>query len=159
MQWTHLEKKSSGGSHWQSKAMNGTGPWSHAHLAPAPIPMPQMVCEPLCSYLFVYNMNGFDIRKAIAFVTLSVMSVFLSTACFCNDAEWNDLYWLCKFCFYMNTVESSHLKRKYFFLFAFINVSVCLSGTSSGCISDDNPSSACVWDGRCQVNISALKPY
>ncbi|CAM4669847.1 unnamed protein product [Leuciscus chuanchicus] len=40
--WTHLEKKASGGSHWQSKAMNGTAPWSHTHLAPAPIPMPQM---------------------------------------------------------------------------------------------------------------------
>ncbi|TRZ03824.1 hypothetical protein DNTS_027811 [Danionella cerebrum] len=42
LQWTHLEKKSSGGTHWQSKAMNGTAPWSHTHLAPAPIPMPQM---------------------------------------------------------------------------------------------------------------------
>ncbi|XP_056586691.1 phosphatidylinositol-binding clathrin assembly protein-like isoform X3 [Triplophysa dalaica] len=42
VQWTHLEKKSSGGSHWQSKAVNGTGHWSHTHLAPAPIPMQQM---------------------------------------------------------------------------------------------------------------------
>ncbi|KTF88637.1 hypothetical protein cypCar_00043198 [Cyprinus carpio] len=47
VQWTHLEKKSSGGSHWQSKAMNGTAPWSHTHLAPAPIPMPQMAPAPV----------------------------------------------------------------------------------------------------------------
>ncbi|TSL04360.1 Phosphatidylinositol-binding clathrin assembly protein [Bagarius yarrelli] len=42
MQWTHLEKKTTGGSHWQSKAMSGTAPWGHTHLAPAPIPVPQM---------------------------------------------------------------------------------------------------------------------
>uniref|UniRef100_A0A8B9H8M7 Phosphatidylinositol-binding clathrin assembly protein n=1 Tax=Astyanax mexicanus TaxID=7994 RepID=A0A8B9H8M7_ASTMX len=41
--WTHLEKKTTGGSHWQSKAMSGTAPWGHTHLAPAPIPVPQMV--------------------------------------------------------------------------------------------------------------------
>lgn len=43
MQWTHLEKKTTGGSHWQSKAMSGSAPWGHTHLAPAPIPVPQMV--------------------------------------------------------------------------------------------------------------------
>ncbi|XP_047661469.1 phosphatidylinositol-binding clathrin assembly protein-like isoform X3 [Tachysurus fulvidraco] len=42
MQWTHLEKKTTGGSHWQSKAMSGTAQWTHTHLAPAPIPVPQM---------------------------------------------------------------------------------------------------------------------
>ncbi|XP_062868056.1 phosphatidylinositol-binding clathrin assembly protein-like isoform X2 [Trichomycterus rosablanca] len=42
MQWTHLEKKNTGGSHWQSKAMSGTAAWGHAHLAPVPIPVPQM---------------------------------------------------------------------------------------------------------------------
>ncbi|KAK1788210.1 hypothetical protein P4O66_016673 [Electrophorus voltai] len=42
MQWTHLEKKTAGASHWQSKAMSGTASWGHTHLAPAPIPVPQM---------------------------------------------------------------------------------------------------------------------
>uniref|UniRef100_A0AAR2JLP3 Phosphatidylinositol-binding clathrin assembly protein n=1 Tax=Pygocentrus nattereri TaxID=42514 RepID=A0AAR2JLP3_PYGNA len=47
MQWTHLEKKTTGGSHWQSKAMSGTAPWGHTHLAPAPIPVPQMAPAPV----------------------------------------------------------------------------------------------------------------
>ncbi|KAK3555705.1 hypothetical protein QTP86_029080 [Hemibagrus guttatus] len=47
MQWTHLEKKTTGGSHWQSKAMSGTAPWGHTHLAPAPIPVPQMIPPPM----------------------------------------------------------------------------------------------------------------
>lgn len=67
--------------------------------------------------MFEYNMCAISIPRDMACalhttlnnfrVILSNVFVFLSSACFCNDTEWNDLYWLCKSCLYINMIEST----------------------------------------------------
>ncbi|XP_030649424.1 phosphatidylinositol-binding clathrin assembly protein [Chanos chanos] len=42
VQWTSLDKKPTGGSAWQSKSVNNATPWNHTHMAPVPLPAPQM---------------------------------------------------------------------------------------------------------------------
>ncbi|XP_041750322.1 phosphatidylinositol-binding clathrin assembly protein isoform X4 [Coregonus clupeaformis] len=49
LQWTQLvEKKPTGGTHWQSKTMCTTPNWNHhAPMAPQPMPIPQMAPAPV----------------------------------------------------------------------------------------------------------------
>uniref|UniRef100_A0A4W5QYE8 Phosphatidylinositol-binding clathrin assembly protein n=1 Tax=Hucho hucho TaxID=62062 RepID=A0A4W5QYE8_9TELE len=49
LQWTQLvEKKPTGGTHWQSKTMYTTPNWNHhAPMAPQPMPIPQMAPAPV----------------------------------------------------------------------------------------------------------------